>query len=98
MQKTADIVKDLSVDIELIIAKNINDLKLLDELKKENEDLKKIVEQHKSEIEELKEKNKLIKIAKSLDGKSNEGNATELKLKINEILREVDRCVALLNK
>lgn len=97
MEGTGDIVKSLGVDIEAIISVGIESKKQVTILHDKNLELKTIVEQHKNEIEVLKEKNKLIKIAKSLDGSAN-GDSSELKLKINEILREVDRCVALLNK
>ena len=46
------------------------------------------------EIEELTEKNKILRIATG--GK--EGDNREIKLKINEIVREVDKCIAQLNQ
>lgn len=46
-------------------------------------------------IEEQKEKIKVLKLAKSLN---KEESKTEVKLKINELLREIDNCVRLLNK
>lgn len=96
MEKTVDIVQGLNADIERIISLHVSAKGQVEELKNANIELKNIVEQQKKEIEELKEKNKLIKIAKSLD--KTDGASTELKYKINEILREVDRCIALLNK
>ena len=96
MEKTVDIVKGLTADIERVISLHSTAVNEVEGLKNTNAELKNIVEQQKKEIEELKEKNKLIKIAKSLD--SSDGGSTELKYKINEILREVDRCIALLNK
>ena len=50
-----------------------------------------------SEIEELKQKYKIMKLAKSLEGGEQESNK-DLKLKINEMVREIDKCIALLNK
>lgn len=49
-----------------------------------------------AEIEELNEKYNVLKIAKSLEGASSENK--EVKLKINEMVREIDKCIALLNK
>ena len=46
------------------------------------------------EIEELVEKNKILRIA----GGSNDGSSREVKFKINEIVREVDKCIAQLNQ
>ena len=52
-----------------------------------------------AEIAGLSEKNKIVKLARSLAGDAEGGEkSTELKLKINELLREVDKCTALLNK
>ena len=50
-----------------------------------------------NEINELKEKYKILKMSKKLDGQETE-NSTELKLKINEMVKEIDKCIALLNK
>ena len=50
-----------------------------------------------SQIEELEQKYKIMKLAKSLEGGEQENNK-DLKLKINEMVREIDKCIALLNK
>lgn len=65
------------------------------QLIEKNEELKQKTESQRKEIQALKEKNKLLQIAKSI--KSTEGK-TEIKLKINEMVREIDNCIALLNK
>ena len=49
-----------------------------------------------AEIETLNEKYKVLKMAKSLEGASSKNK--EVKLKINEMVREIDKCIALLNK
>ena len=75
----------LSSQIEL------NESKIL-ELKNELNDKSKI-------IDELKEKYNILKMTKKLETPSlnvKEYNK-ELKLKINEMLREIDKCMALLN-
>lgn len=45
-------------------------------------------------ISELKEKNSILRIAGGSKGEDNR----EMKLKINEIVREVDKCIAQLNQ
>lgn len=50
-----------------------------------------------NEITELKDKYKILKMSKKLDGDQNE-NSKEFKLKINEMVKEIDKCIALLNK
>ena len=50
--------------------------------------------EQKLKIRQLEENIKLLKLAKTLENK--EGNV-EAKLKINEIVREIDKCIGLLN-
>jgi uncharacterized coiled-coil DUF342 family protein len=59
------------------------------------EDLKTETNNQKLTIEEFQERIKVLKLAKSL---TKEESRTEVKLKINELLREIDNCVRLLNK
>ena len=49
----------------------------------------------KNTIKELTEQNKLIKLAKEMS--SEKGDTNELKIKINELIRDIDRCIDLLN-
>ena len=51
----------------------------------------------KDEIVKLQEQIKLLKLAKQLDGEGIE-KTKEVKLMINEMLREIDKCIALINK
>lgn len=46
---------------------------------------------------ELEQKYKVMKMAKSLEGGEVDNNK-DLKLKINEMVKEIDKCIALLNK
>jgi len=73
----------------------------LKELKHENAEIKKQLElltkkdqENALKIKYLEEKNKILRVVKTLEGE----DKTKAKLKINELLREVDRCIALLNK
>ena len=65
-----------------------------DLIKEELEELKEKSVLQDKEIEELVEKNKILRIA----GGSNDGSSREVKFKINEIVREVDKCIAQLNQ
>lgn len=88
----------LTKDIENKIKKIVD---LQSQLKKENNhliqevhDLKKIVENQNVIIGNLENNLKILKIAKTLNkGKDNQ----QAKLKINELVREIDKCIALLN-
>ena len=60
----------------------------------EIQELKEFIEEQKQIIKQLEEKSKILKLAKTLETK--EGNV-EAKLKINELVREIDKCIGLLN-
>ena len=84
----------LEDSVSSLIDKNkfLNDenRKLRDHLAAMQED----VRQKNEEINSLANKNKILRIA----GGSNGGDKREIKLKINELVREVDKCIAQLNK
>ena len=66
------------------------------ELQKNNDDLIVKLQQQEEKIVALHEKIKLMNISKSVDTDKNDLKAT--RLKINEYVREIDKCIALLNK
>ncbi len=66
------------------------------ELKNENDTLKRYIEEREIKIRDLEKRYERIKISGALMGEG-EG-AGEAKKKINELVREIDRCVALLNR
>jgi predicted nuclease with TOPRIM domain len=51
----------------------------------------------KSNILDLNEQVKLLKLASQIEGKEI-GSNKDVKLMINEMVREIDKCIALLNK
>ncbi|MGE0635523.1 MAG: hypothetical protein AB7G44_09455 [Bacteroidia bacterium] len=61
----------------------------------ELEELRKTVDSQKEVLKNLEEKNKIIKLAKSL-ADSNPDTAA-MKQKINELVREIDKCIAQMN-
>lgn len=80
------------------ILKNNNDLAQLNSsLKDELVKLKNSLASKESQLIELKEKYKILKMSKKLVG-GEIGESKELKLKINEMVKEIDKCIALLNK
>jgi hypothetical protein len=62
--------------------------------KKEIEELIQITNQQKKTIASLEEKIRLIKLTKTIENKD---GAQEAKIKINELVREIDKCIGLLN-
>ena len=66
------------------------------DLKNGNEVLKAMLQEREEKIKELEIKYERIKLSGALLGEGE--NALEAKKKITELVREIDRCVALLNR
>lgn len=62
----------------------------------EKQELLKRIEEYKNTINKLEGKNKVLKLAKTF-AEINE-NSSDVKIKINELVREIDKCIALLNR
>ena len=85
LQKTARL-------IELCAAlQEENDL-----LKLENESVKVALNTSKVKNADLEEKLRVLKLAKSIEGTSEK--TLDIKQKINDFVREIDKCVVLLKK
>jgi TolA-binding protein len=61
---------------------------------KEIEELDKIQKIQQAEIHKLKEQYRILKLSKTLETKE---GTVEAKAKINELVREIDKCIGLLN-
>ena len=75
-------------------------LRLLNgQLEQEVKDLKALVEVEAGKNAELNNKIKIIKLAQNISSANPVDNqeVTELKRKINEYIREIDNCIAMLN-
>ncbi len=97
-------MQDQSLDELNLLNKKLDELLLrYRDLKEKNEELNKInrelinkLRENEDKIRLLEERNERIKISGALLGSGE--NAVEAKKKINELVREIDRCVALLNR
>ena len=91
-----NIVKNIEVKLGKLIAKyqQVRQEKLI--LQQENEGFVTSLKLKEIEILNLQEKVKLMNISKSVDASKQE--VKETRLKINEYVREIDKCIALLNK
>ena len=65
-------------------------------LKHQNDDLQKAVQKKQELIDELTEKNQKLALVKGImaDGDGNQ----DARIQINRIVREIDKCIALLNR
>ena len=91
-----NIVEKIEAKLGKLIEKYqyVNQEKLI--LKQENEDFVASLKLKEIEISNLQEKVKLMNISRSVD--VSKQDVKETKLKINEYVREIDKCIALLNK
>ena len=76
---------------------------LHDELKRENAELKQLLEEEKSELEKARAEYKALessytdlKTATTISLKGSD--VKETKLRLSKLVREVDKCIALLNE
>jgi len=67
-----------------------------DLLKLENDSVKVALDAAKNKTVDLEEKLRVLKLAKSIEGTSEK--SLDIKQKINEFVREIDKCVVLLKK
>lgn len=94
-------MKDLSLlasgvkhKVEKLIVKQNSLQQENDKLSEQIKKVKKELEEKIQQISELDDKVKMLKIAGSVDNESTK----EVKLKINEMVREIDKCIAQINR
>ena len=91
-----ELVDSIEIKIKNLIDK-YNQVKLENSnLLKNYNDLKLVLDEKNNKIVELQNKVKLMNITKNVDRSKDEVKST--RLKINEYVREIDKCIALLNK
>ncbi len=90
------IIDNIELKVGKLIEKydQINAEKL--DLQRNNNTLNVRLQEKESQIVDLQDKVKLMNISKSVDTSKEEVKST--RLKINEYVREIDKCIALLNK
>ena len=90
------IIDNIELKVGKLIEKydQINAEKL--DLQRNNNTLNVRLQEKESQIVDLQDKVKLMNISKSVDASKEEVKST--RLKINEYVREIDKCIALLNK
>jgi len=95
MDKVSIIVSELEYKIKKLVNLQYEALAETQKQKEDISNLHQIIEEQKIKIKNSEEKIKVQKITKTLEyGK----DTYQTKLKINELVREIDKCIALLNK
>jgi hypothetical protein len=96
MNNYIDILAELRSNFKKIIGLYESEKEACRELTRQNEDLNKEIKLLKKENEELKIQYNNIDLANVFVSAS--GSTHEAKIKVNRIVREIDKCIALLNK
>ena len=91
-----EIIESIKDKISILLS-NYKSLKEENEqLKINNKKLSDKLKQNKKETVDIEEKYKNIKLAKTIINASEDTH--DAKLKVNRIVREIDKCIALLNR
>ncbi len=90
-----ELLIEIKSKTELLVSQKRNLTKSNTALKNEIARLKSITETNKAEIEEVKGKLKIVKMAKTLNSVNEK--STDSKYKINQLVKEIDKCISMLN-
>jgi chromosome segregation ATPase len=66
-------------------------------VQEEKEELNRVIREKNAHITELEERIKVLKLAKTLTN-TEDNSTTDIKYRINELVREIDKSIALLNR
>lgn len=94
MAQEDEVLSCIKGKVEKLISSHQKLLLENQQLIEEKKNLQKDVETQKQEIKKLDEINKFIKFAKSIA--KNDDDTNNVKSKINELVRDIDKCVELL--
>ncbi|MEE4255728.1 MAG: hypothetical protein V2I47_01685 [Bacteroidales bacterium] len=95
MEQAKDLVSKINEQVLELLGRHQALRSERTELQVRNAELQETVEKLNTEIDQLKEQIVKLKISKSLTDKE---DSKEVKAKVDELLREIDKCVGLLNQ
>lgn len=94
MKDLSALVTNLKIKAEKLVGKYQLVTEQNKQLSNEVVELKEELNKRSQQLVEMENKIKLLKISKSVDSESTK----DVKLKINEMVREIDKCIAQINK
>lgn len=95
MSNTLEAIHLLELKLNDLLARYDFLLKENEILLQQNGELQILLREKKQQLEEQKKQFDLLKVAKTIEGSNKDSRNT--KLKINTLIREIDKCIALLN-
>jgi phage shock protein A len=90
------IIDELKQKIQLLADKLERHKSAATALHSQKTDLEDRIREQEKEINDLKKQNNTLKLTRAFVAENNEPQ--EAKLQINKIVREIDKCIALLNR
>lgn len=81
--------------VRLLVEENQRLKEELLQMKEMQEDLQEAIDNKDKVINNLKEQNKVLKLGNTLTQK---GDSAEIKLRINQLIRDIDKSLAILTK
>ena len=94
MKDLSALVANLRRKAEKLVEKHQVVMEQNKQLLNEVLELKEELNKRNQQLSEMENKIKVLKISKSVDSESTK----DVKLKINEMVREIDKCIAQINK
>jgi chromosome segregation ATPase len=95
MENMLERLERIRRQVEGLLAERARLQRELDQARQRIWELEQALDLSKNERFELEETNKMLKLAKVLKPESSDKKA--MKLKINELVREIDRCIDILS-
>lgn len=94
MKSIEQVITELEGNIKQLLTQNRNLKEKIEEIDQENVHLK---ERNLAQAEELEEKKKTLKMLK-IAGKGGDIDNKEVKLEINDLVKEIDKCITQIDK
>lgn len=94
METKESLFDNLQKKIENILEQNSIYKKKIQQLEQENNNFIKIINEKKNSLIKIEEENSALRCGQMVKTANNE----QVKKKINEMVREIDKCIAYLNK
>lgn len=95
MEDASVLISGIEYKIKVLAKKNQILFNENAKLKQQNSDLSSLIQQQQNELKSLEEKAAVLKVSKTFGSDTDRQSA---KIKINELVREIDECLNLLNK
>ncbi len=94
MSSFKTLAEQLNTNVRKLVQRQIELRKAVEQKDDQLQKLEQERDELRQKLEQVEEKNKILRIAAKTEG----SDQREIKLKINEIVREVDKCIAQLNQ